>query len=821
MNTPSPARPYRSLPTWALVTMAVAYREGDRPRQARLVQNELDARTLDMTPDIPWADHFPLMARAERRPLPDPSSWLPLDEAAVCGIFAPQGPLAALMPGYEPRPGQVEMAGEIARALNERRHVMIEAGTGVGKSLAYLVPAALWAYANGVPVVVSTNTRNLQSQLLSKDVPVMKAALERIIRADRPLRTAVLKGRSNYLCLRTLGFLIEHGVTQLEREELIGFAQALPWIATTVDGDLDDLSAAVSQVETSGIGRQLGSVGEECLGRGCRFFRRCFLQKARQRAAESHVVIANHALVFTEMRVPGSALPAYAQIVFDEAHNLEEAATRHLTVEITPYRLFQLTRRLSSGKPGMNDKGLMPYLRKTVVDGAMLGNEPLRVAMLAAIAELLERLPGFAKAGVDLFSLLYRFVEKNSEPCRYRTVALSEQPPVYRREIVYSRSFVDAETVIPEAEIVEASAAFSHASRAITDLLGRMADMIDRLTPEGQLPLCADQAASVLGMIAQIKEFHDELAFLLAANDPHYVFWIERRGSKDHQAQLLAAPLSIAKRLAEALYKEKSSVVFCSATLRVRNEFNHIGKRLGTSLLPETNMPGYVAESPFDYPGQCAVCVPEFLPEPSAGRGGDDAYVLELSRMMYRLFVQTKGRALGLFTSYEMMTRAAALLEKPLAEKGIRLLVQSSGGSRDRITRLFRANEEASVLFGTHSFWEGVDVVGDALSCVVMARLPFDAVNDPLLEARCEQITRDGGAPFRELTLPQAVIRFRQGFGRLIRSKKDRGLVVVADSRITKKNYGSSFSQSLPVAPRPVKTLEELLRVSAAYCPSE
>jgi ATP-dependent DNA helicase DinG len=315
----------------------------------------------------------------------------------------------------------------------------------------------------------------------------------------------------------------------------------------------------------------------------------------------------------------------------------------------------------------------------------------------------------------------------------------------------------------------------------------------------------------VEGAVATLKGFAAAMHFVLDAQDPESVFWAEPAGRFwPGQASLISAPLKIAAALAERLYAKKTSVVFCSATLRVGGSFNYIGRRLGIDRIEAERLLTCVAESPFDYHTQCAALALTCLPEPAGADGG--SYVEQLSGLMLDVFLKTRGRALGLFTSYEMMNSVGRLLEAPLNEAGIRLLVHGASGTRDQITRVFRSGAGGpSVLLGTHSFWEGVDVAGEALSCVVLARLPFTAVGDPIFEARCEQIEQSGGSSFRELSVPQAVIRFRQGFGRLIRTCSDRGVVIVADPRLVTRNYGAIFGRRLPCPIQPIQDCAALL----------
>jgi len=350
--------------------------------------------------------------------------------------------------------------------------------------------------------------------------------------------------------------------------------------------------------------------------------------------------------------------------------------------------------------------------------------------------------------------------------------------------------------------------AFKQSVAAVASNLQEMAEKL-RQTMEGELSLFGDQALGLESSAQRLREFASDLDFAVAATEPEYVFWMEPGGTRDKRVSFVAAPLSIAGTLHDIMYRTKDSCVFCSATLRVSGSFKYITRRLGFDQIDPERFVEAVAESPFNYLTQCAVYAAGYMPEP-AGEGRL-SYVDHLSTLMFELFVKTDGRALGLFTSYEMMNHVADLLEAPLQAKGIKLLVHGRSGTRDQITRVFREGGKCALL-GTHSFWEGVDVTGDALSCVVLARLPFAVVGDPVVEARCEQIQLAGGNPFREFSLPQAVIRFRQGFGRLIRTGEDRGVVVVADPRVITKRYGSSFVRSLPCPIVKLQHPEELLQ---------
>ena len=421
------------LPLWALETVELLLREVGEVALARFF-GQCAAAVRDRGRSCGgWQDSFAAEAlRQVQRTMPAHADCSPLDVEAVSALLQPGGPLSRLMPGYEPRPGQIEMLRSVVQSFNDARHLLVEAGTGVGKSVAYLLPAVLWAKWNDVPVVVSTNTRNLQSQLLDKDLPLVQQVLASIecrawhvARPDAAFRIALIKGRSNYLCLRRLGGLLEHGQYEMDRAEMRSFARTIAWSVQTSSGDMDELGGGCGMDEDF-LG-QLASLGEECSGRGCRYYRRCFLQKARDRALRAHVVIANHALVFAEMSAPGVALPPAGQIIFDEAHNLEDAATRHFSVEVTVSRLHTLLRRLTRGG-GKHAGGVLDVLRRQADKGDLGGDAGRRKALLRQIREVAAAVEHLRGAGQHLFRALYALLGDAKEPRRFQCRAGSSEP---------------------------------------------------------------------------------------------------------------------------------------------------------------------------------------------------------------------------------------------------------------------------------------------------------------------------------------------------------------------------------------------------------
>ena len=755
-----------------------------------------------------WAEFLPEWKEpSKKRHLPTHEDCSRLDAAAAEGHLHAGGTLGR-MPGYEERPGQLEMLASVTRAYNAREHLMVEAGTGVGKSLAYLVPSILWAWTNDTPVIVSTATRNLQSQLIGSDIPKALAVLG----ADAAdFKVALLKGRTNYLCLREVADFFAAGFWTMSQEEQDEMPHFIDWLRTTPDGDLD---------RYEGLPRTLlACPGEECGGRRCPYYSRCFVFRARKAAAEAHLVIANHALVLAEATSGGGAiLPPYGRLVLDEAHNLEAVATDYLSYEFSLPSLTRILNRLirkGKGKrrsPGGVLASVERQLQKGILSGSGVGE-----SVRAALSEATGRIVRIVNAAEDVFELAELLLKpvKGRDIVRYRVAVAENGVPVRSRSVqglfqAYSADEWD------EDNLFAASTRFESEMAGLVSVLHNLRDTLEASVPENELNFCADLAAQTGGIAESLVAFVNEANFVLKGEKDTHAYWAERvRGEKRRTyLRLVAAPLSVAESLRKLLYDTKDSVILASATLRVGNDFKYMSRRLGfrPDAADDPAQPSryrvFTAASPFDYLRQALVLSPDCLADPSAD---PVRYAADLSSLFRDLFAETRGRALVLFTSYEMMRAVAAQARDALASVGISLLVQGEGLSRESMTDALKASRESVVLFGAQSFWEGVDVAGEDLSCVVIARLPFAQVGDPVVEARAEQIDRNGGSAFRDYTLPEAVIRFRQGFGRLIRSKRDRGVVIVTDPRLVTKPYGAVFRRSIPASVHTVTELAELL----------
>jgi DNA polymerase-3 subunit epsilon/ATP-dependent DNA helicase DinG len=697
---------------------------------------------------------------------------LPLEMAEVEAILERPGQRPELFPGFERRPEQLAMACTVAETLNEGGHLVVEAGTGTGKSLAYLAPAAGYALRNSARVVVSTDTINLQEQLVSKDLPILQRLLEGGDEEGAPcesLRFAQLKGRRNYLCLLRLAALRRSPTLSLMEAKLL--ARILLWLPRTETGDRAELNLSPPQEALWG---RVNAESETCLTFSCFYVRQgaCFLHRARRRAEASHLLVVNHALLLSDVAVGGHVLPEYQHLVIDEAHNLEEEATQQFGFEASDLviadflgRIHQRTRGRPAGLVGSLREGLRGFGSAT---GSAL---PDTAAALAAAAESGRRsLP-------VLFDLLASFLLEH---------ALDGGE--YNQRLLLNRAM----RVQPDwSEIEMAWENLDMALHDITALLGRTAEGLADAEDGGGLAQ-EELMAAVSALLQEGQRLREGVASVLGRDDPATIAWL----TYDRQnggITLSAAPLEVADALQSGLFCRRQTVILTGATLSVQGQIDYLCERLG---LEEPRQ--LLLGSPFDYVRSTLLLLPQSMPEPN-----DLSYLSELEQAVIELCRASEGRALVLFTSHGALRATYAGVKGPLEREEILVLGQGIDGSPKSLLNALR-EDQRTVVLGTTSFWEGVDVVGEALSLLLIARLPFAVPTDPVAIAR-SALYDD---PFRQYALPQAVLRFKQGFGRLIRRKTDRGVVVVLDRRIRSKPYGSVFLQSLP----PCTTREAPLR---------
>ena len=750
---------------------------------ARELFREAESRRLTSVGDLDKVkyrrllrDHGELLdaARKERQGS-DPSSRPPprrLDVAQLTALFGEQGVFAQKIPGYEVRPQQARMVELVAQAYNEGQHLLVEAGTGVGKSMAYLVPAIYWSLTNGDKIVISTNTKNLQEQLFLKDIPLLAQTL------GVEFKSALIKGRGNYLCVRKLLYLLEEGEMELTEEERIAFLAILVWAAETDVGDLAENTGFLAFRQRD-LWPKLCASGEECPGPVCKERRRCFLNRARALSMLSNLVVANHAVVFAELGMDSAVLPPYTHMVFDEAHNIEDVATEYLGCEVDRFGATRLTHRLIRRDRSGPERGLLPSIRYRMKKGretALIEAEEALDQLISYtygnVAEVEDSLGSFLAAVGEVFNA----TRKSDASLRYDA---AHRNPQYWEPV--------------ESEKKGLVAAIGELRKQIERIGEGLGELAER-----DFAYRGESIYDLKGLGESLQELQQTLDFVVAADDAGFVYWIEHFGRKEPLYRIAAAPIRIGPRIKELLYDRKDTIIFTSATLSAAGKFDFLKDRIGLDQVDPARLRQEDVGSPFDYRRQMLVLVPNFIEEP----GRDDAdFAANVAKLLIEIFRASSGRGLGLFTSYAMLNEAYPKLKAALEAERILVLGQGIDGERRAITRTFQ-RDISSVLLGTDSFWEGVDVPGESLSCLVLVKLPFAVHTDPIVQARCEEVEARGGNSFTHYTLPGAVIRFKQGVGRLIRMKTDFGVVCVLDRRVLTRRYGDQFLRSLPTGYR-------------------
>ena len=700
----------------------------------------------------------PLFAAARKaRPLQPAVERTDLDKGHLAALLEEGGAFAAHFPGYEHRPQQVAMLRGIARALNHGDHLLVEAPTGVGKSLAYLIPAAHWAVQNGERVVISTNTINLQEQLYHKDLP----DLVRVLPFD--FRAAVLKGRSHYLCPARLQAARRRRPNSPDKARVL--AKILVWLPETSDGDGDELFLP-NPVERA-IWWQLSAENEGCNLEHCRYFHAgdCYFYRARRAADSAHLIIVNHALLLADVAVQNRALPEYKYLIVDEAHHLEAATTGGLSFETDRVHLRRLLLEAGNVDQAGRVSGLLAEVfgrcQKAQLSPEVMEQVELFVGKVGLAAErALRQLTLF-------FDSLEEFVQEHQQG--------------RRSQYAFRLRVTSGLRVQPAWESVEIAWDSANAPlSAVVDGLKRLAGGLDDLSDF--IPDAEDLQAQMLGVARQLGEAVSQVSRMITQPDSSLIYWLESDASGD-RLRLHAAPLHVGPLVEEHLFHKKESVVLTSATLRTGGTFDFLRERLNAWDADEL-----AVGSPFDYRNSTLVYLVDDIPEP-----GQSGYQRAVEQGMAALFRATGGRALALFTSYSQLRTTMRAIQAPLAQAGITVQAQGQGISRAQLLESFRTGERR-VLLGTRSFWEGVDVPGEALSCLAIAKLPFSVPSDPVFAARAETFDQ----PFVEYAVPETILRFLQGFRRLIRTRTDRGVVVVFDKRLLTKSYGSLFIESLP-----------------------
>lgn len=668
-------------------------------------------------------------------------------------------------PHYEEREAQQIMLRNVLKAFEEDKHLLVEAGTGTGKSLGYLLPSIYSSVKTGEKVMVSTHTINLQEQLRERDVPLLTEVI------PFPFRVAVFKGRQHYLCLRKFENKLNRRDFASPKEDVITAAQMIVWLTQSTSGDDEELNLG----RGGDFWETVASESDSCLGRSCPWFRKCFYHKAKHEAGVSDVVITNHSKLFTDIQAGHQLLPGYERLVVDEAHHLEDVAGKHLGLHMKYFTIVHtLTRLFKDSRTGQ-----LPNLRAALASsGAEKGP-----GWVETIDSLYPALLEVKESWDKLSELLFGLMTERSD------AAPGEPGQFVKRLLPASRPELWEQLAMLENQI---HVSVSEVLRKGERVLGEIREEQEDYGVEGLL-------TDIGGLLKDLGSERDSLRFFMKLESEDTVYWLEANGHfRSKSLQMFAVPIEVSEQLKAYFFDKKKSVVLTSATLTVDKSFQYMIEQLGlqeasdqerllTSILP----------SPFKYREQALLVIPRDFPSVK-GSVGDTYFVNTLVESLAESAMATQGRMLVLFTSYRMLKQVYDPLKERLAAYNITVIGQGmDSGSRTKLTRRFQS-KDASVLLGTSSFWEGVDIPGEALTSLAIVRLPFQPPNHPLVEAKSERLQRQKKNPFTKLSVPQAVIRFKQGFGRLVRSSRDKGIVIVYDTRILDSYYGKYFLYSLP-----------------------
>jgi predicted DnaQ family exonuclease/DinG family helicase len=692
----------------------------------------------------------------------------------VLSLFEEPGQIAQRFPDYEFRQGQIDMAAWVTEAYQENKFLLVEAGTGVGKSLAYLIPSIFYSKYAKTRIIISTNTKNLQEQLFYKDIPTIQEV------TDLSFAAALLKGRNNYLCLRKWNEIlsdIQGHLASFEQRQLL---RLIVWAKYTSTGDIEENHSFRS--EGNSLWYKLAADSNFCHGKKCSFYNECYVMRIRNKANRSNLVVVNHALLLADAVNENSVLGNYSNLIIDEAHNLSQAAAIHFGFSFNLFDFTNITRKLLTR--GEYQYGIANNIKTSVIKSTL--DEPKKDSYKALIEDITEPLEDIEEISNKFFTGLNKIVIEKGIYGKLRFQNLS---------------------------------LFQHLTQQFESLNGYMERLYNKLqhlygdwlaeNPK-KLPFYDENLSDMEGILNKVQEAWTKLQLIFFSPDfENYAFWLETR---DHEFEeeayphcsLICAPIEVKQQLYDFLWSRLETVVLTSATLAIRGEYKFYKSLTGLDKVEVDKLMEVIASSPFDYEKQMQVIIPNFLPNPQ-----DKFFSSQAIGLIDEILSAHKRGTLVLFTAYKDLDTAFDILTNSALEKGITLLAQGKTGTRTNILDIFR-EEKNSVLLGTRSFWEGVDVQGEALEILIMYRLPFLVPTEPLVEAYMEKLQRDGKDSFLHYLLPITLLYFKQGFGRLIRNKTDKGVVVILDSRIFKKFYGKYFVNVMPVKPIKVSSYLEI-----------
>ena len=730
-----------------------------------------------------------------------------LDISEIIKIIAPGGLLACSLKGYEHRLQQENMIKDVSSAYNNGSVALIEAGTGTGKSLSYILPALLWAAKNFERTVISTNTINLQEQLVFSDIPKLLKAL------NISLKVALVKGMNNYVCLRNLNEVRYQQIhfTRAEQENIetiYGHIFGEKGLNNSLEGTKNSLPI----FPNSQLWEKIGAESETCSHSKCPFYNDCFYFRAKKKAQDAHILVSNHNLLLADLKVRAqmnnysetAILPRYTKIIVDEAHHLSELATEHFADRVQRLDFNRLFGRLFSEKRGeqkgriyllieklMRVKNINNLLAPAIIHRFLLDIATLKNHLLESSNKLFDKIAWFVKSMnsydevavlPDYTSLKLRLLPRHYDSFKWK----DELAGCFKNMIEAVRS--------------TSAAVFSLQQ----DLNGVESQQLD------ELKALRSDVQNLMARLTQVSETLQQFTQIPAQN---MVRWIEiQRLNGFYNVEIVDADLLVADKINEYLFDKFSTVVLCSATLSANKSFAFIKKELGLAkdLVASLKIAENIYDSPFDYKKQVLLSVPTDLPAPT-----DKNFNEAANDFIWQSVQISHGHTFVLFTSYQAMQECREALGHKFKEKNYPLLCQGDLPRR-KLVEKFKTTR-SSILFGTDSFWEGVDVVGDALRCVIMVKLPFKVPGEPLFQAKTEYISSQGGNPFKDYSIPQAALKFKQGFGRLMRNRWDRGCVICLDNRLINKGYGKNFINSLPDCQQKFASTPEILTEIASF----
>ncbi len=705
------------------------------------------------------------------------------DREKILGMFEQGGQIANNFPDYEFRQGQIDMTDWTIKAYQEKKILLVEAGTGVGKSLAYLIPSIFFAKYANKHIIISTNTKNLQEQLFYKDIPTIQKV------TDLKFSAVLLKGRGNYICLRRWNEIqtgLDSVLTPYEMKQLLNL---LVWAYYTKTGDIEE-NHSFQLKQGMRLWSKIRADGRFCSGRKCKFYKDCYVMNIRAKAERANLVIINHALLLSDMVSEHSVLGEYSHLIIDEAHNLPFIASEYLGISLSASEFLTTCQRIFT--TGKYQYGVIPNLK--IALSKSLVNSNKREYLKKDLNNLVPKIETLESTVIELFKKLNKIVCTKGKygKLRYKNKAYLKQLAEYFNEI----------------------------DDILGLLIGKFSLIYNELTGiSSDIMQNYDQNLSdVDGVKKDLEELRMQLHSILEPDFENTVYWIETSDieyneDKFPHSTLHSAPIEIKESLNKYLFNHLDTAVLTSATMAIRSKFKFFKTLLGLDLLSkgathggeENKILEFVAESPFNYEKQASILLPNFIVSPK-----DPNFPAQATRLLDKILEQHSKGTLVLFTSYKNLNDCYNILSEKFLQRDVILLAQGKSGSRTSMLEIFRENK-SSVLFGTRSFWEGIDVKGEALEMLILYKLPFMVPSEPTVEAYNEKLEKHGKNPFMYYSLPMAILHFKQGFGRLIRNKTDKGIVIVLDSRIVKKQYGRYFIEDMPRKPTIVSSEIEMI----------